>query len=139
MNKNKLSKNLIITFLTYAILLIANVIVTKIILVSYGSEINGLLSSVNQVFAYVALLEAGIGTATITALYKPLVEKDYEKVSQVYSASVAYYKSVLKWYIICVAVVSFLWPFVLDTQVPIDIQLYYENKIWYIDIQESQL
>ena len=90
MNKKKLSKNLIITFLTYAFLLLANIVVSKLILITYGSEMNGLLSSINQIFSYVALLEAGIGTATITALYKPITVGDNERISEVYSASNAY-------------------------------------------------
>ena len=107
MNKKKLSKNLIITIFAYAFLLITNIFVGKVILAEYGSEVNGLLSSINQVFAYVALLEAGIGTATITALYKPLAEKDDVKVNEVYSASVSYYRTILRWYILCVVVISF--------------------------------
>lgn len=117
MNKKKLSKNLIITFLTYAFLLVANIVVSKIILMTYGSEMNGLLSSVNQIFSYVALLEAGIGTATITALYKPITEEDIEGISRVYSASITYYRSVLKWYILCVVAVAFLWPLAIETEI----------------------
>ena len=117
MNKRKVSKNLIITFCIYAFLLVANIFVSRIVLASYGSEVNGLLSSVNQVFAYVALLEAGIGTATITAFYKPLADADKEGVSQIYAASIAYYRRVLKWYILCAVAVSFLWPFMLNTEI----------------------
>ena len=117
MNKKRLSKNLIITFCTYAFLLVANIFVSKIVLVAYGSEINGLLSSVNQVFSYVALLEAGIGAASITAFYKPLADKDQDKVNQVYSASLAYYRNILKWYVLCVIAISFLWPFALNTEI----------------------
>lgn len=117
MFKSKLSKNLIITFCTYAFILVANIFVSNIVLRAYGSEINGLLSSVNQIFSYVALLEAGIGTATTTALYKPLEEKNYQLASEIYSASVTYYRKVLKWYLACVFVISFVFPCLLDTEI----------------------
>ena len=117
MNKKMLSKNLIITFGGYGFLLVLNVLVSKVVLLSYGSEVNGLLASVNQIYTYIALLEAGIGTATITALYAPFAKKDNDEINKVYSASVLYYRSILKWYILCVVAVSFLWPFVLDSSI----------------------
>lgn len=117
MNKRKVSKNLIITFCSYAFLLVLNIWVSKLVLISYGSEVNGLLSSVNQIYTYVALLEAGIGTATIVALYEPLAKKDHEKVSQICSASVAYYREILRWYIACVVILSFVWPLALNTNI----------------------
>lgn len=117
MNKKKLSKNLIITLGVYGFLLVLNIYVSKVVLISYGSEVNGLLASVNQIYTYMALLEAGIGTATITALYAPLAQKNEEEINRVCSASSLYYRHILKWYILCVIAVSFLWPFVLDTSI----------------------
>ena len=75
-----MSKNLIITFGAYALLLVLNIVVSKVVLISYGSEVNGLLASVNQVYTYIALLEAGIGTATVTALYAPLAKKNKDEI-----------------------------------------------------------
>lgn len=54
------------------------------------------------------------------------VVKDYEDICILSNNNILYYDSNIRY-------------FVLDTQVPIDIQLYYENKIWYIDIQESTI
>lgn len=117
MNKRILSKNLIITFSAYGLLLLLNIFASKIVLLSYGSEVNGLLASVNQVYTYLALLEAGIGTATITALYAPFAKKDRDGINRVCSASVSYYRCILKWYVLGILFVSFLWPFVLDTEI----------------------
>lgn len=55
-----------------------------------------------------------------------LIFKNHEDIKILSNNNILYYDSNIDY-------------FVLDTQVPIDIQLYYENKIWYIDIQESQL
>ena len=54
------------------------------------------------------------------------IVKDYEDIKVISDNNILYYDSNIRY-------------FVLDTQIPIDIQLYYENKIWYIDIKESQL
>ena len=72
MNSLKAKKGLgnIVTGLFNQLVTIAlGILIPRLILTSLGSEANGLLSSVNQVLAYLALLEAGIGTASMQALY----------------------------------------------------------------------
>ena len=118
MKNKKVLKNAVSSVLIYGVLLLFSVFTSKIVLVEYGSETNGLLSSVNQIFSYIALLEAGIGTATITALFKPLSDKDENAVNDVLASSRAYYRKVVVWYFLCVVVMSVVWPLVLDTEIP---------------------
>lgn len=40
------------------------IIIPRLFIVNYGSEINGLLASIRQVYVYLALLEVGIGDAS---------------------------------------------------------------------------
>ena len=63
------------------------IIIPKLFIVNLGSEANGLVASVGQVFAYVGLLEAGIGTTVTQALYKPISEKDVSGINSILSAS----------------------------------------------------
>ena len=83
MNKKGILNNTISSIVSYGILLIVSIVSSKLILVTYGSEANGLLSSVNQLFSYIALLEAGIGTATVTALYRPIADADSTSIKEV--------------------------------------------------------
>ena len=118
MFKNRrMAINAISSIFTYGILLILSIVTSRIVLIGYGSETNGLLSSINQVFGYIALLEAGIGTATITALYKPIGEKNKDNTLEVLFASRQYYRSCALWYFICVIVAATLWPLVLETSI----------------------
>lgn len=117
MNKRSILKNLVSSVLSYGLLLILSIVTSRIVLTGYGSETNGLLSSINQVFGYIALLEAGIGTATITALYKPLGEENKDKTLDVLFASRRYYKSCALWYFICVVVAATVWPLALETNI----------------------
>lgn len=48
------------------------IIIPRLFIVNYGSEINGLLASIRQVYVYLALLEVGIGDASVVALYAPI-------------------------------------------------------------------
>ena len=118
MKDRKAIMNALSSALTYGILLVFSIGSSKFVLVEFGSEANGLLSSVNQLFAYIALLEAGIGTATIRALYQPIADKSPIDIADVLSASRSYYRSCAKWYFLAVVIVSILWPFLLETTIP---------------------
>ena len=125
----KLIFNTVSPLLVYALILLLGLVVTQVFLVEYGSEVNGLISSVNQIFTYIALLEAGIGTATVTALYKPLTQRDDEIINLVLSASNAYYRRMAIWYLLAVFAISVIWPLVLKTTIS------FTEIFWMIFIQ----
>ena len=86
MNKKKLFiRNFIVGFLSQAIILILGFVVPRIVLTSYGSDTNGLLNTITQVFMYMALLESGISQAATNALYRPFKNNDENGVSFVAS------------------------------------------------------
>ena len=95
------------------------IIIPKLFIVNLGSEANGLVASVGQVFAYVGLLEAGIGTTVTQALYKPISEKDVSGINSILSASNRYYKKIGFIYIGCIVLVAVIYPLVVKTNIPI--------------------
>lgn len=82
---------------------------------SLGSESNGLLNSIGQVFTCLSLLEAGVGTATIQALYKPIAENNKNNINAVLSATNSYYQKTGFWYIVSVVVLAIVYPFLVDS------------------------
>ena len=71
---------------------IAGFLVPRAIIGVYGSEVNGLVTSLTQFIGYFALVEAGISGAATFALYKPLAQGDWKGVNVVASASRAFYQ-----------------------------------------------
>lgn len=71
---------------------IAGFLVPRAIIGVYGSEVNGLVTSLTQFIGYFALVEAGISGAATFALYKPLAQGDWKSVNVVASASRAFYQ-----------------------------------------------
>lgn len=118
MNRKTIIKNAVSSLLSYGVLTVVNLISSKIILETYGSEVNGLLSSVNQLYSYIALLEAGIGTATITALYQPISAGNQSRIAEVLAESRQCYRTMAKGYCACVIVVAFVWPLTIHTEIP---------------------
>ena len=52
----------------------------------FGSEVNGMVSSITQFIAYLNLVEAGIGAAAVAALYKPLAKGSITTINGILSA-----------------------------------------------------
>lgn len=112
MNKPKLIiKNLFYSFVTRIIILILGFILPRLLITSFGSEVNGLLSTVTQIFTYLALLEAGIGNSAVNALYKPLRDKNYGIANEVVNEARRYFQKVSLIYGLCVLGFAVVYPF----------------------------
>ncbi|MDR2648643.1 MAG: hypothetical protein LBB94_02850 [Clostridiales bacterium] len=69
----------------------AGLITPRVILLCYGSEINGLVSSIVQFIAYFSLVEAGLSAAVVYSLYKPLAENNQSSISKIVTAAKEFY------------------------------------------------
>lgn len=83
----KFALNATSSMISQVVVLVAGLITPRLMISTYGSEINGLVSSLNQFISYLALVEAGIGGAAIYSLYKPIAEKDYSRISSIVVAA----------------------------------------------------
>lgn len=66
-------------------------ILPPLIVRTFGSAVNGMVTSITQFIAYLNLVEAGIGAASIAALYKPLAEENSAKINGILSAAKKFY------------------------------------------------
>lgn len=90
-NTRKASYNIVTDIVGKVLLLVMSIIIPKLYIDNYGSDLNGLLNSLNGIFVYLNLLEAGIGSASIQALYKPITQNDHHKISEILSATRGFY------------------------------------------------
>lgn len=79
--------NSVAAFTAEIVTMILGFVTPRIILVTYGSELNGLTSSILQFMSYFNLVEAGFSNAAVYALYKPFADKDETAISAVVSAA----------------------------------------------------
>ena len=108
---NKIKLNMIIAFITKFMLIVAGIVSQRFVLKSFGSEINGLTSSISQFLSYFALLEAGLGLASIQALYKPLAEKNKERIESILAATAVQYRRIGVLFLLLTIVLSLFMPF----------------------------
>jgi hypothetical protein len=84
----------------------------------YGSEVNGLITSITQFISYISLVEAGLSGAAVYALYKPLAEENHHKVSQIVVATKRFYAKSGWMFLVLVATMAMGYPFfVKSTQI----------------------
>jgi hypothetical protein len=104
--------------LTSQIITIAfGLIVPRLFIIKLGSEVNGFMSSITQILTYLSLLEAGVGAATIQALYKPLSSDDKNNINSILSATSKYYKKTGEYYLLVVVATSIIYPLCIKSKI----------------------
>ncbi len=108
-------KNILYGFGSKFFILVLGIIIPRIVIVSFGSELNGFLSTITQIFTYFALLEAGIGNSAVNALYSPLENKSYDKANLVMAQARSYYRKATAVYFALVIAFAFIYPFLMSS------------------------
>lgn len=103
--------NIIFGIISQFIILGLGIILPRLFILNLGSEANGLIASIGQIYSYVGLIEAGIGATAVQALYKPITQNDKTSICSILSASNIYYKKIGKIYFFCVLILSAIYPF----------------------------
>lgn len=111
------SKNMIMSIVCRIVSLISGLIVQRYLLLAFGSTLNGLTTSINQAMAYLVLLEAGLGTASVQALYDPLATGDWKAVSGIFTATGKEYKKISAIFVIALISISILIPLAVSREV----------------------
>ena len=117
-SKDTRIKNNLISSLIYQVVLISlSFLLPRLYLENFGSEVNGVLSTIKQIFVYMFLLEAGVGLATTQALYKRIGEKNYKSANEVLSATHSYYIRTGIIYLAIVLFIAFVYAFIIPTSI----------------------
>lgn len=117
MNKSKGIKNVFWGLLSQVITIGIGIVIPRLVLVYLGSESNGLLNSVSSILSYMSLLEAGVGTATLQALYKPFSENDHKSINEIMAATDFFYRRTGFIYLTIVILLSFVYTLFINTTI----------------------
>ena len=116
MNRKKLlalntSSSLIFQLTT----IVCGFIVPRLILKSYGSEVNGLINSIMQFLAIISFLELGVGAVIQSSLYKPLAENDYNQISRVMVSGQKFFSRLATILLVYVVILMGIYPLIAKT------------------------
>lgn len=116
MRSKKAVRNIIISLLLQVVTVICGFIAPRMIIQSFGSSANGLISSITQFLAYITLLESGIGPVIKATLYKPIAQKDNKQIANILKASEKFFKTLAYIFVGYLVILCFLYPQIMDNQ-----------------------
>lgn len=103
-------KNSASTALMQVVTMFVGFFIPRIMMSVYGSEINGLISSISQFIAYFNLVETGIAGAAVWALYKPLAEQNNSVINSIIVATKNFYTRAGYIFVSLTLGLAFLYP-----------------------------
>lgn len=110
--KKKLMLNSASSLLYQLVTIICGFILPRYFLTYYGSEVNGLISSITQFLGFITLAECGVGAVVQSTLYKPLADKDAESVSKIVLSSERFFRRIAYILLGYVAVLMAVYPLI---------------------------
>ena len=116
MRSEQAFKNMVANLFLQVIVFASGIILPRFFLEAYGSNINGMITSINQFLAYLGLAEAGVGTASVVALYAPLANNNTKEVNGVLSAARRFYNRSGMLFLGLVGVLTVVYPFMISGQ-----------------------
>ena len=123
MNNNKKSYLNIFTGVFGQVITIGiGILLPRLFITSYGSETNGFLSSINSIITYLSLFEAGVGAATVQALYGPIGRGDREKINGILAATNRFYTRTGLIYGACILALALVYPLVVRSDLSVGLQ-----------------
>ena len=113
MGKRKIAKNTFASLFLQICTVICGFIVPKLILSSYGSAVNGLVNSITQFLSFIALMDLGVGAVVISALYKPLADKNQNQIDCIVTSSDKFFRMIGRILFCYVVVLMVAYPFLV--------------------------
>ena len=91
---HKAKLNTLSTLINHLVATLCGIIVPRLMIGAFGSELYGATTSIAQFLSYIALLEGGIGRVARGALYSPLAQKDDGGISRIYHALKRFFRGI---------------------------------------------
>ena len=91
--------------------MIYGLLIPKMTLEAFGSDINGLVSSITQFLSFISLFEGGLGAVALSELYRPIEEKNNEQVKNVIRSCQGFFHKIAVFFVIYTIVLSNTYSF----------------------------
>lgn len=92
--KQKLALNTVSSLFYEIATVVCGLILPRLVMRAYGSEVNGLVNSIAQFLHVVAFLDLGVGAVVQSALYKPLALRDFASTSAIVASAQRFFRRI---------------------------------------------
>ena len=107
--KDKLYLNTSISIIYQICSVILGLVIPRLILQKFGSDVNGLVTSITQLLSVISMMDLGVGAVVQSSLYRPLVEKDWKRVSIICSSASKFFKTIAKFLLVYIFILCFYY------------------------------
>ena len=104
-------RNLVTSIILQIVTIISGLILPRLILAKFGSEINGLVSSITQFLSFISLLEGGLGAVALAELYKPISTNNTNKIKEILEECQNFFTKISLIYIVYSIILALVYPF----------------------------
>ena len=94
MEKKNIAKGIFINFFCFIIPSGIAFLVNRYFVKNMGISYLGLMQLFNQILAYISIVEMGLGAASTYSLYRPLAERNYERLNVITSTIASLYNKI---------------------------------------------
>lgn len=113
------SKRALVNFITSILLqvctAVSGLVIPRLFIGFYGSEVNGLVSSITQFLSYITFFEAGLSGVILSQLYKPIAKNNYDDTNSVLASARSFFNKIAIMYVFYVIALSIFYPMVVDS------------------------
>lgn len=114
MRKKRLAWNTISSFVFQITTIICGFILPRMIMKSFGSEVNGLVNSIMQFLRIIAFLDLGVGSVVKSSLYKPLSNKDDIGISKIAASAGKFFRRIAQILLVYIVILIFVYPLIVN-------------------------
>lgn len=112
MRTKRLAFNTISSLFYQITAIICGLILPRVILQFFGTEVNGLVNSITQFLSIISFLDLGVGSVIQSSLYKPLAEKDNIGISKIIVSGGKFFRRIAYILLGYIAVLTVVYPFI---------------------------
>lgn len=117
-NRNRrLERNIHASLLLQITTIICGFILPRLILGAFGSEINGLVTSITQFLGVITLLDLGVSAVVQSSLYRPLAESDTLQISRIYCSAQRFFRRLALILLCYVVVLMVVYPLLVRSPI----------------------
>lgn len=103
---------------------VIGLIVTRLIIINYGSDFNGINSTANQLINMLLVVEGGFTLAISVSLFKPISDNDTKLINGILSAAKRIFNKIGVLFLIAGILISLLYSLIIKTNLSIEIAIF---------------
>lgn len=96
--------------------ILSGFIIPRMIIGTFGSDVNGLTGSITSFIGYITLLQSGVGSVAKAAMYKPLAENDGYKLNVIVNTVERFFRKIAYITVIYIGFLMVVFPVVISKQ-----------------------